>query len=231
MSMAAMANGLAKRFSSVDHPPKRASAFREIGYLMLLGGERNTKMPETIKIIDNFYPRHEFEAINRFSATAPYEQIKFQGLDYHGICRDENFNSVRVFKKHGIPIASVRQFFRIYAKGVKQNTFIHSDAGISQYGAVLGLGEKENYNGHLAFWQHRRTGWTEPDDSDSAGMDLIAANGLDEKYWERTRLIELIPNRCVIFGAALFHSRYPRDWAEDRPRKIQVFLFDSRNTI
>ena len=60
-------------------------------------------MPETIKIIDNFYPRHEFEAINRFSATAPYEQIRFQGLDYRGIYRDENLDSVSVFKKHGMP--------------------------------------------------------------------------------------------------------------------------------
>ena len=114
---------------------------------------------------------------------------------------------------------------------MKQNTFIHSDAGISQYSAIVGLGEQEYYNGHLAFWRHRRTGWTEPDDSDSAGMDLIAANGLDEKYWERTRLIELIPNRCVVYRAALFHSRYPKDWAADQPKRIQVLFVASGNSI
>lgn len=183
-------------------------------------------MPKSVRIIDEFLPAGYFATQKRDSANARYEKFRFHDLDYNGICRDESFDPAPLFARHGMHIRVQRQFFRIYEKDAVQNTYIHSDIGLAAYSAILSLAESHAHNGQLAFWRHKRTGWEEPDPRDQAGMTMIEADGLDEERWERTELVDLPPNRCVIFPATLYHSRYPRDWREPRPRRIEVFLFD-----
>ncbi len=183
-------------------------------------------MPDAVRIIDDFLPEEVLAAQMRHAAAAPYGKTRYGALDYGGISRDEALDAVPVFALHGLHIIPKRQFFRIYEQGAAQNTFIHADTGLGDYAAVLALGEPGRDNGQLAFWRHRRTGRKAPDPGDEAGMKEIEADGLEEAPWEQTGLVDMPPNRCVIFPASLFHSRYPRDWAEPWPRRIETFFFD-----
>ncbi len=183
-------------------------------------------MPKSVRIIDNFLPVEIYAAHKRASLAARYEKIRFRNLDYRGMCNDESFNPAPLFARHGMHIRLQYQFFRIYEKDAIQNTFIHWDTGLASYAAILSLAENDRHNGHFAFWRHRETGWEEVDLEDSAGVALTDADGLIEDRWELTELIELSPNRCVIFSTRHFHSRYPKIWQEPWPRRIKVFSFD-----
>ena len=183
-------------------------------------------MPEAVRIIDDFLPAEIFAAQIRRAETAPYRQARHGELDYAGISRDEALDAIPLFALHGIHIVPRRQFFRIYEQGAPQNTFIHADTGLGDQAAVLALGEPGRDNGQLAFWRHRATGWEAPDPGDPAGMEAVEADGLDETLWEQMKLVDMPPNRCVIFPAPLFHSRYPKDWPEPWPRRIETFFFD-----
>ncbi len=183
-------------------------------------------MPESVRIIDEFLPAEIFAAHKRDSANARYEKFRFRNLDYNGISKDESFDPAPLFARHGMHIRLERQFFRIYEKDAVQNTFVHWDTGFATYGAVLSLAEDDRHNGHFAFWRHRETGWEEVDLEDKAGVALTDADGLIEDRWEIIELIELPPNRCIIFPLGLFHSRYPKYWRESWPRRIKVYSFD-----
>ena len=183
-------------------------------------------MPKSVRIIDDFLPAEIFAAHKRDSANALYEKTRFRDLDYRGICKDESSDPAPLFARHGMHIRLQFQYFRVYEKDTIQNTFIHWDPGFATYNAILSLAENDRHNGQFAFWRHRETGWVEVNLEDRAGMALTDADGLAEDRWELVELIELPPNRCVIFPTRLFHSRYPKVWQEPWPRRIKVFVFD-----
>ncbi len=52
--------------------------------------------------------------------------------------------------------------------------------------------------------------------------------GLIEDRWNMLEEIEMISNRCVVFPAPLYYSRYPLDWTKNYPRTVQIYYFDNR---
>ena len=183
-------------------------------------------MPKSVRIIDDFLPPDVFAAQKLESENAPYGKAAVYGHEYPGIFKDLESDPAPLFARHGMDIRLQTQVFRIYEKGAVQKTFIHWDTGFAPYSAVLSLADQDRNNGQFAFWRHKETGWEEVDVEASAGVALTDADGMVEDRWELVQLIELPPNRCIVFSNRLFHSRYPKDWQERWPRRIKVFIFD-----
>ena len=185
-------------------------------------------MPKTVRIVDDFLPAKVFAAQKRESENAAYRKVWIYDLEYPGLCKDDKSDPTPLFARHGIDIRLESQAFRVYEKDARQCTFIHWDTGFAPFTAILSLADEDKYNGQLAFWRHKETGWEEADPEDRPGLALTDADGLAEDRWQLTQLIDLPPNRCVVFWNKLFHSRYPKYWPESWPRRIKSFTFDLR---
>ena len=172
-------------------------------------------------IIDNF--SDDIESVLSEANKCSYRTQAFGGNNYMGISIGFSVWAYEKFSE----ILSAEVFpdfdyYRKYESGMKQETFIHSDGSISQYAAILSL---RNKNGGLAFWHHKELGLIRPSDDPSL-INKFVIDGLDESKWDMTESIEMEKNRCVIYDASLFHSRYPKEWTSEEARMVQVFFFD-----
>ncbi len=183
-------------------------------------------MHKDINIIDDFCPN--FGRLLQEAANATYATIEYDRLSYRNIAVTNAIWAYPLLEAHLGPVERKSDFFRLYVQQGEQSTFIHSDIGIADFAAILSLDPKHRHNGSLAFWQHKKLGWSEPDSNDLKGMRQAEQDGLIEDRWDMLDEVEMISNRCVVFPAPLYHSRYPLDWTKDFPRTVQIFFFDAR---
>lgn len=183
-------------------------------------------MRKDVKIIDDFCP--DFGWLLQEAANATYTTIEHDGLSYRNIAATNATWAYPLFEVHLGSAERKSDFFRLYVQHGEQSTFIHSDIGIADFVAILSLVPKGRHNGSLAFWRHKKLGWSEPDPNDLKGVRQAERDGLIEDRWDMLEEIEMISNRCVIFPAPFYHSRYPLDWTKDHPRIVQIFFFDVR---
>lgn len=171
-----------------------------------------------IEIVENFCP--DFAAHKAVADAVNYTTINFGDNTYPGLSLGmTKWAYERISNFIGFQTVPCLDYFRKYERGMKQDTFIHSDRGIAKYTAVLSLRDD---NGALAFWNHKNG-----EDRPLFGVDY-RTEGLDESLWKMTHKIDLKENMCVIYSAEIFHSRYPKDWDKDHARHIQVFFFNSK---
>ncbi len=183
-------------------------------------------MRKDVKIIDDFCP--DFGWLLQEAANATYTTIEHDGLSYRNIAITNATWAYPLFEVHLGSAERKSDFFRLYVQHGEQSTFIHSDIGIADFVAILSLVPKGRHNGSLAFWRHKKLGWSEPDPNDLKGVRQAERDGLIEDRWDMLEEIEMISNRCVIFPAPFYHSRYPQNWTKDQPRIVQIFFFDVR---
>jgi hypothetical protein len=174
-------------------------------------------------IVDNFCPR--FEELQKEAAEAKYKTVNHGTIFYGGISLKppamwayEKFQALL-----GRPVKPVIEYFRKYERGMEQNGFIHSDHGVSDWTAVLSL---RNDNGALCLWRHLALGWIKPDPEQPDALIQAAQDGIFPERWHLIHQQPMNENLCVIYPAALFHSRWPQEWNEDHARMIQVFFFN-----
>ncbi len=177
-----------------------------------------------IKVVDDFCPN--FEELRREADLAESNQIRHEGIHYPDMAGSQAIWAEPLFQRHVGPLARKSDYYRLYRKGSQQQTYIHSDIGIADFSAILSLGEPERYNGGVTFWRHKKTGWIFP--SEGKDGDPACEDGLHEDRWEPWETIDMAANRCVVFPAVLYHSRHPKTWNEDHPRKVQVFFLNVR---
>lgn len=189
---------------------------------------------EQLWIFDDFCSKAE--RINALKAH--YVPVNHNGLMYHGISRQEDPVSIealeeilgQTFQKHTV-------FYRRYLKSEDSETYIHNDCLIGKYTGLLYLNEEGDCQGGTAFWKNKEFGWErQPYDFElkEAGLNdtpelwqKIYHDGFDESKWERTELIEMKPNRLLLFPSVFFHSRYPKKAFGkdiDTARLIKVFF-------
>lgn len=169
-----------------------------------------------IDIVEDFCP--DFAVHKAAADAAEYSDMQYGNMTYPGFSLQmTRWAYDRFAEILGFPVKPCLDYFRKYERGMHQDTFVHSDKGISKYTAVLSL---RNDNGALVFWNHKNG-----EDRPLLGVDYTQ-EGLDEAFWNMTHKIDLKENLCVIYPAELFHSRYPKDWDQDYARHIQVFFFN-----
>lgn len=131
------------------------------------------------------------------------------------------------------------EFFRLgLEKGTETTIWIHADISVrSEYAALLYCSRPTGPMQGTAFWRHKEMGIDRVPDlaepfkkqwSASHGPKLDS-EGNDESKWDQTGLIGFKYNRLVIYPAAYFHSRFPRDtWGNkaDEGRLLFCSFFD-----
>ncbi len=184
-----------------------------------------------IQILDNFCPH--YDKLVQQAQTAKYGPYEAAGVIYPNIAiTDADHDAAWAFTQFGwtVPgyIYDVLSGFRAYHHDTPDPMhWIHSDASVSNYSAILSVAPPGHFNGSLCFWRHKQTGWLKPDISNPNGVVMTSEDAGNRDAWDRQITIRMEPNRCVIFPAALYHSRWPKHWHDtSRPRIVQVFFFD-----
>jgi hypothetical protein len=188
-------------------------------------------------VIDNFLadPMAEREK----ALAASYVPVNHNGIDYRGIALTEDVeNRERIAKTLGIEAnGDWTTFWRRNLEGEASETYIHSDAMIGDYSAILYLSLPEHCRGGTAFWRHKLYGWyMQPTleevealglDDTPALWDSVYQDGFIEKKWEMVDYVPMAFNRLIIFHSKRFHSRYPKEsfgGAVSDGRLIKVFF-------
>jgi hypothetical protein len=191
-----------------------------------------------MKIIDDFIPTPRGE--REYALDLPYEDVESQGVIYKNMCvipgEKSNYALWHLIQQHHVPMLSPRlEFYRINKGSEESSTFIHSDKFFAEWIAIHYLNLPYQCNGGTSLWKHRSLELLEPpDDVTSVEAKLLNEDGLDQQLWQQVAFTPMVFNRLVIFKAALFHSRWPKDLSgifgddPETARLCHVFFYNLR---
>ena len=182
-------------------------------------------------VIDDFLP--DLAIVQRAIVGVEYGDHEFMGKTYTG------FGAVTLPLKALIeevcgPISIRVSHLRKGTKATPLTHYIHADAAAAKWGMVLCLSQPKTETG-TAFWKHLETGLealpipTPPELFAKLDRDLT-----DLSKWTMTEMVPTVENRALIFEAARFHSRSPKnlDIPEgEKPRIVCTTFFDLNQDI
>lgn len=96
--------------------------------------------------------------------------------------------------------------YRLNYAGEEPNQSIHADLGFSTHVALVYLNEGDS---GTAFWKHKETGAIEIWYGQLELFQQIKDHFESPEAWEQRLVIPTKQNRCVIYKANMFHSRFP----------------------
>lgn len=117
----------------------------------------------------------------------------------------------------GQPIYPKGMFFRVTNEGTEK-AYIHSDREDGEYTAIGYFSRHEAIDSGTAFFRHKESGsiilpgsYAELKEKDPDNFEKLKADmyeGGSEK-WDMIQYVPGLYNRCLVFDARLYHSRYP----------------------
>lgn len=99
----------------------------------------------------------------------------------------------------GLPIKINHSFFRKSPHGQIEPNYIHTDADMGMYTAILYLNYTHPEEDGTLFWRNRS--------SNSLVGDVTSEEGKRAEEWELIKRVPMRFNRALIFDSRLFHSR------------------------
>ena len=153
-----------------------------------------------------------YEGLLEESERADFDTEIFQGVEFYDIAHYQSTEWAQKKLEQMLrrPIEDIKCFFRLYRRGIAQNTFIHEDSVISTHSAILSIQLPGVWNGSLAFWE-------------PFGPESKHDN---EHDWRLIKEVDLVNNCCVIFPSKYWHSRMPQAWKKHYPRAIMAMFFN-----
>lgn len=179
---------------------------------------------------DNFV---DPELERELALKAQFQDFEYEGFRYPGIAPVIEDSSAidRIAAIIGAPVLNSSIFYRYYGREMKQQGFIHSDANIAKFTAVVFLSEPKSNECGLALWKHKESKTCSFPDQKTldkfGGWERFRDEGFDQSKWWMTHFVPMVPGRIVIFPGAQWHSRYPQpvDNSEVKDaRLIKVFF-------
>ncbi len=178
-------------------------------------------------VIDDFLP--EFDELQSYARSATFTDVvnEFDGVTYPLICADiPDHLKLAVFQalaNHvGLP-ESITIFMRRSPAGVPCPHQVHSDASMGEYSLMLYLNQEEDCDGGTSFLSHRQTGIAyNPEDPISTSIIVNDQN--NDAAWQVREMVEMRPNRAVIFDAARLHRSEPVGGFGDTPDNTRIVL-------
>jgi len=121
--------------------------------------------------------------------------------------------------RHYPQLTPTLSFFRQGEQDQTEPHYIHTDASMGDWTAILYLNSEPPPEDGTAFWKHRETGQVR-----SREVSAQEAATWFDDAWELWRVVEAKFNRLVLFPAPLYHSRTMRQnyGHGDNARLIQV---------
>lgn len=155
---------------------------------------------ELVRVIDDFLPQPV--AYRARALSLEYKTVKFETCEFQGIAPAFD-NEVPLRIQETFPQATpTLSFFRRSPEGQEEPHFIHTDADMGEWTAILYLNPKPPAGDGTTFWRHIESG---TDQSTEPGA--LLAEGLTADGWKPRHTVEARFNRLVVFPASLYHSR------------------------
>lgn len=172
-----------------------------------------------IKAIENFLPDPARE--RELALEATYVTLEHNGLVYRGMSEQpEGEECARLRQILSFEGGVIRTGYRRYLESEENETYIHPDADIAKYTAVLFLNTPDQAKGGTAFWRYRPYNWVAVPRAEELPLQglkdepslwkRILDEGHDEFHWQMWNYVPMGWNRLLIFDSRLFHSRYPK---------------------
>ena len=157
-----------------------------------------------LQVFDNFLrdPHGYYErAIRHEFKTFEFPEV---GVKFHGIApAADNRIPLRLMEMYPGTVATL-SFFRQSPAGQKEPHFIHTDADMGDWTAILYLTPNAPEGDGTTFWRHLPTGEIE-----NATPHLRSEEGQkpDPANWRAWFRVAAVFNRLLVFPSSYFHSR------------------------
>lgn len=178
-------------------------------------------------VIDDFLL--EFDELQTYARTAEFTDVvnDFDGVTYPLICAEiPNHLKLAVFcaiAKHFDAPDSPTIFMRRSPAGVACPHQVHSDASMGRYSLMLYLNDEEDCEGGTSFLSHRATGIAYNPETIEATATVVADQNTPSA-WAVRSMVDMKPNRAVIFDADRLHRAEPVGGFGDTPESTRVVL-------
>lgn len=179
-------------------------------------------------VLDDFL--ESYDALRVYADTAAFTNLTnpVDGVVYPLICADipdgikaEIFAKLEAFK--GAPIESPTLFMRRSPAGVRVPHAVHSDMSMGRYSLMLYLNRSAHCQGGTSFLSHKATGiGYNPEHPVFAAIVVEDQNNPDA--WTVREMVDMQPNRAVIFDASRLHRAEPTGGFGTDPRDMRVVL-------
>lgn len=154
-----------------------------------------------IRVFDNFLPNPE--AYREAALDMSFQSFHFEHCVFHGIATLPLDGPVTMRIREMFPFAyPTLSFFRKSPAGQVEPHFIHTDADMGKWSAILYLNPTPPAGDGTAFWTH-----TETQAIESSEPHERSDEGRTTAGWTLRRTVEAQFNRLAVFPSTLFHSR------------------------
>jgi hypothetical protein len=172
-----------------------------------------------VRVYDDFLPTPV--AYRAAALAQEFRTYEFPEATFHGIAMPtppDVPERLRAIYPAAEPTLS---FFRKSPEGQPEPHFIHTDADMGDWTALLYLNPKPPADDGTKFWRHLATGAIE-----SAIPHERSREGRTTEGWEERCLVPAKFNRLVLFPATFFHSRaIVGNWGTGRQARLTQVVF------
>ena len=177
----------------------------------------------TLRVFDDFLPVPE--AYRARALESDFKSFEFPdvGVTFHGIAAPTPPDVPLAIAKRFAGAVPTLSFFRRSPAGQIEPHFIHTDADMGDWTAIVYLNPAPPALDGTAFWRYLPTGAIE-----SAIAHEHSAEGQrpNPKLWKPWRHVSARFNRLVLFPATYFHSRALFDnWTSDGDDRLTQVVF------
>lgn len=178
-------------------------------------------------VVDDFLS--EFEELQNYAKTAKFADVvnEFDGVSYPLICADiPSHLRLSIFgaiAKHFAPPESPTIFMRRSPAGIHCPHQVHSDARMGTHSLMLYLNSEEDCEGGTSFLSHIATGIGYAPENPQV-IPIIEADQNNRDAWAVREMVDMLPNRAVIFDAERMHRAEPVGGFGDTPENTRVVL-------
>lgn len=177
-------------------------------------------------VIDDFLP--EFEELQKYAQSATFTDVvnEADGVTYPLICADIpdhiRRSILQEISRGGYTPEYPVMFMRRSPAGVPCPHQVHSDAIMGTHSLMLYLNEF-GCDGGTSFLSHRLTGIAYNPELPEV-VEIIVADQNRPDAWVVREMVNMIPNRAVIFDASRLHRAEPVGGFGSTPENTRIVL-------
>jgi hypothetical protein len=178
-----------------------------------------TSVMRSYRVFDDFLP--DPAAYRAQALTLEYKTFAFPEATFHGIALpDVPDLPIRICEMFPGALPTLT-FFRRSPVGQEEPHFIHTDADMGDWTALLYLNPDPPEGDGTVFWEHVATG-----ERENPTPHLRSEEGRSAEGWKPWRRTEARFNRLILFPATFFHSRAIfANWGEGNDARLTQVVF------
>jgi hypothetical protein len=178
-----------------------------------------------IRVFDDFIP--DPAGYRSAGLAGEFRSYRFPEATFHGI-RIASLSELPATIAQRFPEAiPTLSFFRKSPAGQVEPHFIHTDADMGDWSAILYLNPEPVAGDGTAFWTHEATGAIE-----SAVPHERSEEGRATDGWALRRMVPAKFNRLLVFRSTLFHSRaIAENWGTGDAARLTQVTFGRRKIL